>query len=429
MKVYEYPRLGEKIYRERLDNGLEVIVVNKPYHAKRYAFFSVRYGGMDLRFKLNGQWQDTPAGIAHYLEHKMFDTEEGNALQELAKNGAYDNAFTSNAITAYYIECTEKFYENLRILLSFVSIPYFTRESVEKEQGIIAQEIRMVEDDPDWRVYANLMECLYSSSPARIPVAGSVESIQQITPQTLYDCHKAFYTPSNMVLVCVGDMEPERVIGEAEAILPKSGGPAIDRDYGEEESLTPASKEREQSMEVAMPMFLAGYKCRPQAGGEGVLRQSIIGDMACDVLFGDSSPLYTRLYEEGIINSSLGGNFDMLPGAEYVYVGGDTKEPGLVFDELNRQAKLLGEKGIDDEFYQQIRRASYGSMIRSLNSFENIAVSMAEGYFRGFDYYRFPEIFDSVTKADVEAFLRENINLERAALSVIRPDAGKGAGA
>ena len=425
MNAMEYPRLGEKVFRRRLDNGLEVVVVNKPFHAKRYAFFSVRYGGMDLRFRLNGQWQDTPAGIAHYLEHKMFDTEEGNALQELAKNGAYDNAFTSNAITAYYIECTEKFYENLRILLSFVSIPYFTQESVDKEQGIIAQEIRMIEDDPDWRVYANLMECLYHSSPARIPVAGSVESIRQITPQTLYDCHRAFYTPANMVLVCVGDMDPERVAAEAEAILPKTSGPSIDRDYGREESLSPAGRERELTMEVSMPMFLAGYKCRPQTGGDAVLRQSIIGDMACDVLFGDSSPLYTRLYEEGVINSSLGGNFDMLPGAEYVYVGGDAKDPRQIFDEINRQAKKLGEEGIDEAFYQQIRRASYGSMIRSLNSFENIAVSMAEGYFRGFDYYRFPEIFDTVTKSDVESFLRENITPERAALSIIRPGAAK----
>ena len=183
MNLSEYPRLGEKVFRRRLSNGLEVVVVNKPFHARRYAFFAVRYGGMDLRFRLGGQWQDTPAGIAHYLEHKMFDTEEGNALQELAKNGAHDNAFTSNAITAYYVECTEKFYENLRILLSFVSIPYFTQESVDKEQGIIAQEIRMIEDDPDWRVYANLMDCLYRSSPVRIPVAGSVESIRQITPR------------------------------------------------------------------------------------------------------------------------------------------------------------------------------------------------------------------------------------------------------
>lgn len=279
----------------------------------------------------------------------------------------------------------------------------------------------MIEDDPDWRVYANLMTCLYEKSPIRIPVAGSVESIRQISPQTLYDCHKAFYTPSNMVLVCVGGMDPQRVAAEAEAILPKEKGAVIDRDYGEEESLLPAGREVSMTMEVSLPMFLAGYKCPPPSDGEALLRQSIVGDLACDVLFGDSSPLYTRLYEEGVINGSLGGNFDQAPGASYLYVGGDVKDPRRVFEEINAQAKRLGEEGIDEAFYRQIRRASYGGMLRSLNSFENIAVSMAEGYFRGFDYYRFPEVFDSVGKADVEAFLRENITAGRAAISLIQP--------
>jgi len=421
MKVLEYPRLGEKLTRQTLPNGLETVVVHKPLYARKYAFFAARYGGMDLRFRQDGAWLDTPAGIAHYLEHKMFDTEAGSASQTLAQNGASDNAFTSCDMTAYYFECTEKFYENLRILLSFVSVPWFTQESVDKEQGIIAQEIHMTEDDPDWRVYSNLMSCLYKDSPARIPVAGSVESIRQITPQTLYDCHKAFYTPANMILVCVGDIDPERVSAEAESILPRESGPVIPRDYGQEEAPVPAAREARMTMEVSMPMFLAGYKCRPSEGGEAELRQSIIGDLACDVLFGDSSPLYTRLYEEGVINGSLGGNFDMLPGAAYLYVGGDARDPRRVFDEITRQAEKLGREGIGEDFYQQIRRASYGSMIRSLNSFENIAVSMAEGHFRGFDYYRFPEVFESVAKEDVEAFLRENVTPERASLSLIDP--------
>ncbi len=420
MSVQEYPKLGERVTRLRLHNGLEVVVVHKPYHAKRYAFFATRYGGMDLRFRLDGVWRDTPAGIAHYLEHKMFDTREGNALQELAKNGAVDNAFTSNAITGYYFECTEKFYESLRILLSFVSEPYFTQESVDKEQGIIAQEIRMIEDEPDWRVYANLMECLYASHPVRVPVAGSVESIKAITPQVLYDCHKAFYTPANMVLVCVGDVEAAEVAALASEILPGESGPVIERDYGEEPPL-PVGQEREITMEISMPTFLGGWKCRPVQTGEDLLRRSIIGDMACDVLFGDSSPLYTSLYEEGAINGSLGGNFDVLPGAAYLYVGGDAKDPRDVFRRIAAEARRLGEEGIDEAFYCQIRRASYGQMLRSLNSFENIAVSMAEGYFRGFDYYRFPEIFETVTKADVEAFLREELTEEHAALSIIWP--------
>ena len=421
METREYPRLGENVSRHTLANGLKVIVVHKPYHAKRYAFFATRYGGMDMRYRQDGQWRDTPAGIAHYLEHKMFDTPQGNALQELARNGAVENAFTSGSMTAYYFESTEHFYENLRILLDFVSVPWFTEESVAKEQGIIAQEIRMTEDDPEWRVYANLMECLYRESPVKVPVAGTVESIQQITPQVLYDCHRAFYTPGNMVLVCVGDVEIEKVAAIAEEILPAERGEDIPRDYGREEDPVPCCKEKELAMEVSMPQFLGGYKCRPCGGGEELLRRSIIGDMACDVLFGDSSPLYARLYEAGEINGSLGGNFDIMTGASYLYVGGDARDPRKVFDAITAEARRLAQEGIGEEFYPQIRRAGYGQSIRSLNSFENIAVSLGEGHFRGFDYYRFPEIFDSVTKADVEAFLREEITEEHAALSVIWP--------
>ena len=421
METREYPRLGETVSRRTLPNGLAVMVVHKPYHAKRYAFFATRYGGMDLRYRQDGQWRDTPAGIAHYLEHKMFDTQEGSALQELARNGAVENAFTSGAMTAYYFESTEHFYENLRILLRFVSVPWFTEESVAKEQGIIAQEIRMTEDDPDWRVYEGLMTCLYRESPVRVPVAGTVESIRAITPQVLYDCHRAFYVPGNMVLVCVGDVELDRVARLAEEILPAERGEDIPRDYGAGEDDVPACRETERSMAVSMPLFLGGYKCRPCAGGEELLRRSLIGDMACDVLFGDSSPLYTRLYEAGDINGSLGGNFDLMPGAAYLYVGGDARDPRRVFDAITAEARRLGTGGIDEAFYQRLRRAAYGQAIRSLNSFENIAVSLAEGHFQGFDYYRLPEVFDSVTKADVEAFLREELTPEHAALSVIRP--------
>ena len=160
MKQTFYERIGESVYREVLPNGLQVCVVPKPEHAKKYAFFATNYGGMDLRFQLDGTWHDTPAGVAHYLEHKMFDTREGNALQQLTANGASPNAFTSNAITGYYFESTEHFEENLRTLLSFVSVPYFTRESVEKERGIIGQEIGMIEDDPN-------LSLIHISEPTR----------------------------------------------------------------------------------------------------------------------------------------------------------------------------------------------------------------------------------------------------------------------
>ena len=422
MKQTFYERIGEAVYREVLPNGLQICVVPKPEYAKKYAFFATRYGGMDTRFCLDGKWLDTPAGIAHYLEHKMFDTKEGNALQTLAQNGAEPNAFTSNAMTGYYFDSTEHFEENLEILLSFVSIPYFTDESVAKEQGIIGQEIRMIEDNPDWQIYTRMMQALYSASTARIPIAGTVESISHITAQTLYDCHRAFYTPSNMILTVVGDVDPVHVTDLARRILPREGGPEIPRDYGAEPEAV-AEWETRRAMEVSIPQFLTGFKCRPAEDGEDFLRQVVIGDLACDILLGDSSPLYQRLYESGLINSSFGGAFEMLPGVAYLYAGGDSKDARAVAREIQREAERLASEGVDEAFFQQVRRAAFGENLRGLNSFENIAVSLTEGYFHGYDPFRFPQVFESVTREDVAAFLRENLRPERMALSEITPKA------
>ena len=416
-----YPRIGEEVIWVTLDNGLPVCIVPKKGFSRKYALFATRYGGMDMRFRLNGQWLDTPAGIAHYLEHKMFDTEDGNALQELAMNGAEPNAFTSNAITCYYFDSTEKFYENLEILLSFVSVPYFTDESVEKEQGIIGQEIGMIEDNPEWQVYKQLMQSLYHTSPARTPVAGSVESIRKITAQTLYDCHRAFYTPANMCLVVVGDVEPQQVLDIARRVLPKDSGELIERDYGAEEPTEAARAYAEERMEVSMPSFLVGFKCPPQHGGEEQHRFAAIGELACDVLMGESSPLYARLYSQGLINGSFGAAFDILPGAAYAYAGGDSKDPNAVAEAILAEAQRLVREGVDEDYYKRIVNANFGAALRELNSFESIAVSMAEGRFQGYDPYRFPEIYDSITAADVLAFLRENVTRSHMALSVIAP--------
>ena len=418
-KLYE--RIGEEVFRATLPNGLPVYIVPKKGFSRKYALFATRYGGMDMRFEKDGQWLDTPAGIAHYLEHKMFDTEEGNALQELAKNGAEPNAFTSNAITCYYFDATEKFYESLEILLSFVSVPYFTDESVQKEQGIIAQEIGMIEDNPEWQVYKQLMQALYHTSPARTPVAGSVESISHITAQTLYDCHKAFYTPANMCLVVVGDVKPERIIASANQILPAKSGPLIRRDYGAEEELTAAEHFVSAAMEVSMPTFLVGFKCPPQHGGEQQHRFTAIGELACDVLMGESSPLYARLYAEGLINGSFGVAFDLLPGASYVYAGGDSKDPQAVAEAILAEAQRLVSQGVDGDYYRRVVNANFGAALKALNSFESIAVSMAEGCFQGYDPYRFPEVYDSITVEDVLDFLRQNMTRDHMALSVITP--------
>ena len=420
MKIQYYDRLGETVHSETLANGLRLRVVPKPGYAKKYAFFATRYGGMDTRFKLDGQWLDTPAGIAHYLEHKTFDTKDGNALMDLAKNGAEPNAFTSNAMTGYYFDSTEHFKENLKILLEFVSIPYYTQESVDKEQGIIAQEIRMTEDNPDWQIYMRMLRAMYSRHTAREAIAGTVESIREITADTLNQCHKAFYTPANMILTVVGDVDPAEVDDLAFWTLPRSSGPEIPRDYGTEPDDVMEHETRTE-MEVSAPQFLTGFKCRPVPEGETWLRQSLIGDLASEILLGESSPLYQRLYEQGLINGTFGGDYELLPGFACFYAGGDSKDSRAVTEAILQEAARLGRGEIDADLFERLRRANYGAWIRSLNSFENIAVSLTEGGFHGYDPFRFPQVFESVGMDDVALFLRDNITENRMVLSEIMP--------
>lgn len=416
----DFPALREHYFEETLENGLVVRVIPRPGFAKKFAFLATDFGSIDMRFSFDGRDYAVPAGVAHYLEHKMFDLPEGNAMEIYAKYGGSNNAFTNYTMTAYYVECTDCFEENLQTLLRMVMTPYFTDESVEKERGIIEQEIRMYEDSAGSACFENLFAAMYGSHPARIPICGTVESIAEITPETLYACHKAFYDPANMMLCVVGDVKPDEIAAIAEEILPNSRGEVIERDYGQED-MRVVEKCRREAMEVSMPQFLVGFKCPPAADGAALMRQDIIADIACDILLGDSSPLYQRLYDKGLINGSFGGGFDQLPGIAYLYAGGDSDAPEAVVRAILDEAQRLAREGVDEAFYQQLRRASFGSTLRALNSFENIAVSVADGAFRGFDPFRFPEVYDSVTRADVEAFLRESIVEERSALSILIP--------
>lgn len=282
----------------------------------------------------------------------------------------------------------------------------------------------MIEDNPEWQVYKQMMQALYHTSPARTPVAGSVESIHHITAQTLYDCHRAFYVPANMCLVVVGDVDPDQVLATARQVLPGDSGTVIARDYGAEESTTAACGYAESRMEVSMPTFLLGFKCPPQHGGEEQHRFTAIGELACDVLMGESSPLYARLYAEGLINGSFGAAFDLLPGASYVYAGGDSKDPQAVAEAILAEARRLVSEGVDGDYYRRVVNANFGAALKALNSFESIAVSMAEGCFRRYDPYRFPEVYDSITQQDVLDFIRDSFTERGMALSVVYPKEG-----
>jgi len=424
MVKHVYPRIGETVFEEVLDNGLHVFVFPKPEFGKSFAFFATRYGGMDTRFQLGGKWLDTPMGIAHYLEHKMFDTPEGNALQTLSAAGASPNAFTSTDITGYHFECTDRFWENLRTLLTFVSVPYFTEESVEKEQGIIAQEIRMYEDNPSWQVYHMLMENLYVHNPVRNSVAGSVESIRAITAETLYHCHEAFYTPSNMVLCVAGNVDPEAVCAMAREILPSPRKPAIPRDRGSDEPMEAGKDYSQRTMAVATPLFQMGVKVKPGVDGPAQLRQRLLGDLACEALMGSSSPLYSRLYTQGLINASFYCGYSDDPGTAFLIAGGESKDPAAVRDAILAEAERVGKDGLDDGLFQRLKKSAYGAYVRSLNSFENLCVQQARSYFAEQDPWTFPEIFDTMTRQGAEDFLRTWLRPEQVTLSVIRPEGG-----
>jgi predicted Zn-dependent peptidase len=374
-----------------------------------------------MRFQLDGVWHDTPAGVAHYLEHKMFDTQEGNALQDLAANGASPNAFTSSAITGYYFESTEKFEENLKILLSFVSIPWFTQESVDKERGIIGQEIGMIEDNPDWKVFMNLMGALYANHPIKVSVAGSVESISHITADTLYACHKAFYVPSNMTLCVAGNVDPQRICQVAREILPSQPGSTAQRDYGPAEPEGADKPLVEEKMEVSTPIFQLGFKGDPAPKGPENLRQQLLGELACEALLGSSSPLYAKLYQQGLINSSFSYGYESYPGCAFLCAGGESRDPQAVRNAVLEEADRIARQGVDAQLWERLKKGVYGGKVRGLNSFENICVGQAQAHFAGFDYFDFPDRYAQLTREDARQLIAAWVREERTALSVISP--------
>ncbi len=420
MKKVSYDRLGEILYEERLENGLRVCVIPKPGFARKYAFFATNYGAIDTAYSLDGRGSRTPNGVAHYLEHKTFDMERGNALQMFAQRGASPNAFTSYSMTAYYFDCTEDFEENLRLLLEFVSTPYYTEESVEKERGIIEQEIRIYEDSAESRVYENLFACVYAHHPLRVPIAGTVDSIQTITAGTLNECHRAFYDLSNMMLCVVGDVDPETVRAIAAGLPPSEGQTPI-RDYGPEEAPTVFRPRSETAMEIAMPTFAVGFKGRPAAAGVETMRREFIGDLAAEVLMGEASELYQRLYEQGLIDSGFSSGYESVPGAAMLTAGGDSRDPDGVCRAILEEAQRIIREGVDEALFARLKKSGLGRRLRDLDSFESICYRQCAYAFEHCDYYSFPEVFESIESGDVLEFLRDTVRPEQMAVSIIYP--------
>ncbi len=421
MKKREFPRLGESCYDEVLPNGMLLRIVPKSGFAKKYAFLAVNFGSIDTSFTLEGKKYRVPDGIAHYLEHKMFDLPEDNAMNLFAAQGGSPNAFTSYGMTAYYFSCTENFEENLKILIRMVMTPYFTEESVEKERGIIAQEIRMYEDNADSRVYEDLFDNVFAEHPIRVPIAGTVESIEGITAQMLYDCYNAFYRPSNMTLCIAADVEPERVCELVKQLLPQEMYSVPQRDYGAPEAMICNRSRSERRMTVSMPMFNIGFKCEPPKSGEEVMREEIIGDIAAEILCGESSALYSQMYESGLIDASFSAGYESVKEASLLSAGGDSRDPEAVYQAILAEAERLSREGFELKLFERLKKSALGRRTRDLDGFENVCYRNCAYYFDCMDYYRFPEIYESVTPQAVREFIARVICAERGTMAVILP--------
>lgn len=422
MKKYDYPELGEILWQCKLENGLTVAVVPRPGFTRKLAYFVTDFGAIHRNFTLDGEEFHVPAGIAHFLEHKMFDLPGGRDVSaELAALGASVNAFTSHDMTAYYFSCTERFEQCLALLLEFVSTPCFSEESVRKEIGIIDQEIGMDEDTPDSRCFRNLMEQMYQNHLIREDVLGDCDSIRRITPQMLYDCHRAFYTPGNMILCVMGDVEPELVEKMAQKMLGDQNRPVGQKIPTEPEPMSVTEADPVMEMEVSMPQFCLGFKCEPAPAGEEAIRQEVIGDLAAEALFGESSETYLKLYEAGLIDSSFGGGFETIDGMAMLLCSGDSDDPEAVRREILDRARIIAREGVAEGDFLRMKRSALGRRIRDLDSFDSTCFRICAYHLSKFDYFRFPAVYRDVEEREIQEFLDRVVRRERCGLSVIEP--------
>ena len=422
MNKYEYPRLGETVYKTVLSNGLTVEVIPRPGFNKKLTYFATDFGAIHSHFELDGAEYRVPAGVAHFLEHKLFDLPDGrDVTAELAALGANVNAFTSYDMTAYFVYGTDNFERCLRLLLEFVSTPHFTAESVQKEMGIIDQEIGMNIDSADTQVFEALLANMLREHPMRVPILGTSETIRQITPEILYTCHRAFYTPGNMILCVVGDVDPDRVAeiaGEVLGTEKRSVGRKI-RDWREDMSVViPQSR---KSMEIAMPTFQLGFKCEDAGWGRESVRKEIVGDLAAEALFGESSALYLDLYERGLIDSSFGGGFETSEGVSMLVCGGDSDDPEAVRDAILDAAAKLAVTGVEEAAFLRMKRSALGRRIRDLDGFDATCFRVCANFMSKFDYFDFPGVYEEVTAEEIREFLARVVVPQRASLSIIDP--------
>lgn len=426
LKEIRHEQVGETLYYERMPNGLDVYVLPKPGFQKTYATFATRYGSIDNHFRVDGGEKiKVPDGIAHFLEHKMFEEPQGDVFSQFASQGASVNAYTSFERTVYLFSATEQIDNNIESLLNFVQKPYFTDENVEKEKGIIAQEINMYKDHPDWQAYFGLIDAFYHVHPVHIDIAGTIESINKITKEHLYECYNTFYHPANMLLFIVGAVDPQKTMllvydNQAKKKFPKQG--KIERFFDPEPPHIKLEK-KVTRLPVAMPKCLFGFK-ETEVGltGRQLLERECETKLLLELLFGPSSELYQKLYDQKLINDSFSHEYSSHTGYAFSVIGGDTPDPERLLDTVQKELEMWRKQGIQERDFERIRKKKIGSYMRMLNSLEAIANEFTRHHFRDQDLFDIPEVYQNMTLENIHERFEQHCRWSQMAASIVTND-------
>ncbi|QAS50936.1 EF-P 5-aminopentanol modification-associated protein YfmH [Halobacillus litoralis] len=426
MEELVYKQLNESVYQETMDNGLKVFLLSKPEMAKTFGIFTTNYGSIDQTFTPIGQDESVtvPEGIAHFLEHKLFEKEDRDVFQDFTRLGASANAFTSFTKTAYLFSATSQIDKNVKTLLDFVQDPYFSEESVEKEKGIIAQEIRMYDDQPDWRSFFGTIQSLYHNHPVKVDIAGTVDSIQDITKDDLYTCYETFYHPSNMVLFVAGNIEPEAMmdlIRENQENKEFPEAPEINRSYPEEPK-TVAKKDHSITMPVTTAKAMVGVKENVQGlTGEEILRGELLSGMILDYYFSKSGVFYEELYKEDLIDDSFQFETELDRQFGFTILGGDSRKPDQMTKRVKEMLHELKEQRISEKDFTRMKRKKIGQFMRALNSLEFIANQFTHYHTLGVDLFEVLPVIESLTADDADEYLQHWIKEEAISVFQVKP--------
>ncbi|MBQ1935913.1 MAG: insulinase family protein [Clostridia bacterium] len=415
--------LGETIYHGISAKGLPVYVIKKTGYAESYALFATHFGSINRQMTFRGETEETvlPDGIAHFLEHKMFEEPDGtDAFERFSKTGANANAYTNFDTTAYLFSCTDGFEENLRTLLDFVQTPHYTEQNVAKEQGIIGQEIRMYDDDPEWVAYFNCLQALYHQHPVRIDIAGTVESIAEITPELLYRCHESFYHPGNMALIVAGDVDPNRVGVIVDEMIRTDAKPAISETFPEEPQ-TVLSHEANAHLAVSLPLFQLGFKDMPETTPQGLLHQRLCAVLAMHLLTSESGKLHQDLYENGHIFAPLMAECMSHPSYFCVLIGGESEDPKLVRDRIIQAAGRLAEDPEFERDFQRVKKNAYGSFVKLFDHVDHVAGQQLRFFLDGVDMADYLPALNTITAQDIKDYLKTRFTADKSALSIVWP--------